>query len=126
MKILVDSSVWIDYFKGGEGSESLDQFIEENLICINKLILAEVVPLLKIRKQKKLISLLNQIRQIPIEIDWDKIIAYRILCLQNGINKVGIPDLIIVDNVIQNNVALYTLDRHFELISKYVDLFVVP
>lgn len=33
MNVLVDSSVWIDYFRGGSDS-SLDGLIEENLICI--------------------------------------------------------------------------------------------
>ncbi|HOC29958.1 MAG TPA: hypothetical protein PKH40_09780 [Treponemataceae bacterium] len=38
--------------------------------------------------------------------------------LKNGINKVGIADLIIAQNVIDADLELYTLDRHFELMSK--------
>ena len=53
MNILVDSSVWIDYFRGGKNSEILDQFIEENLICINDLILAEIIPPLNLKNQNK-------------------------------------------------------------------------
>jgi predicted nucleic acid-binding protein len=37
MKILVDSSVWIDYFRGGNDSDILNAFIDENVICINQL-----------------------------------------------------------------------------------------
>ncbi len=37
--------------------------------------------------------------------------------LKNGINKVGIPDLIIAQNVIDNNLELYTFDHHFKLMS---------
>ena len=36
MKILVDSSIWIDYFRSGIKSGKLDMCIEQNLICINE------------------------------------------------------------------------------------------
>jgi len=58
MNILVDSSVWIDYFKGGSSSVLLDRFITENLICTNDLVLAELIPVLKLRKQSHLMQLL--------------------------------------------------------------------
>jgi predicted nucleic acid-binding protein len=38
--------------------------------------------------------------------------------LKNGINKVGIPDLIIMQNAQEHSVPLFTLDRHFALMSK--------
>ena len=122
MNILVDSSVWIDYFRGGDKSEVLNQYIDENLICINQLILSELVPALKIRRQNKLITLLNEITKIPLNINWDKIINYQIICLKNGINNIGIPDLIIADNVIENDLILFTFDKHFKLISKHIDI----
>jgi hypothetical protein len=40
-KILVDSSVWIDYFNGNNPkSDILSDLIDSNAICINDLILA--------------------------------------------------------------------------------------
>lgn len=45
MSILVDSSVWVDYFRGtGLSSDHLDLLIEENLVVTNDLILAELLP----------------------------------------------------------------------------------
>ena len=61
MSILVDSSIWIEYFRSGKNSEKLDFLIDENLIVINDLILAELVPFLKVRKQQKIIKLLYNI-----------------------------------------------------------------
>ena len=122
MQILVDSSVWIDYFRGGNNSEKLDYYIDENLICTNYLILSELIPTLKIRKQYRLIKLLNEVSKISLTINWNKIIEYQTLCLQNGINKVGIPDLIIADNAIENDLVLFSLDKHFKLLSKHIDL----
>ena len=120
MKILVDSSVWIDYFRSGKNSELLDLYIDQNLICINDLILSELVPYLKINNQNKIIRLLKNITKIELNINWQNIIDYQIICIKNGINKIGIPDLIIVDNIIHNNLALFTLDKHFFLIKKHI------
>ena len=120
MNILVDSSVWIDYFRSGLNSVDLDRYIGQNLICTNDLILAELVPYLKVKKHSRVIKLLNEISNIPLNINWKKIINYQTLCIQNGINKVGVPDLIILDNVIQNNLILFTLDKHFSKINRFI------
>ena len=32
MEVLVDTSIWIDYFKGGDGSTDLGTLIDENLV----------------------------------------------------------------------------------------------
>lgn len=125
MRILVDSSIWIDYFRGGNNSDVMDSYIDENAICTNHLILSELIPNLRIRKQNKLIDLLTEVSKIPLNINWNRIIEYQTICLKNGINKVGIPDVIIVDNAIQNDLILFSMDKHFKLISEYIDLKLV-
>ena len=125
MNILVDSSIWIDYFRSGKNSELLDDYIDQNLICTNYLILSEIIPSLKIKKQSKVIKLLYNINRISLNPDWNKIIDLQTKCLKNGINKVGIPDLIILDNVLQNDLTLYTLDNHFFLIQKIVQFNII-
>lgn len=96
----------------------LDKYIDQNLICINDLILAELVPFLRVKKQTQVIKLLNDITKVPVNIDWNNIIDYQTICGQNGINKVGIPDLIILDNIIQNDLMPFSLDKHinFEIL----------
>ena len=64
MSVLVDTSVWIEYFRSGNNFEKLDFLIDENLIVINDLILAELIPFLKIKNQRKIIKLLNNINKI--------------------------------------------------------------
>jgi predicted nucleic acid-binding protein len=125
MRILVESSIWIDYFRGGNDSEVMDSYIDENVICTNHLILSELIPNLRIRKENKLIDLLTEVSKIPLNINWNLIIEFQTICLKNGINKVGIPDLIIVDNAIQNDLILFSMDKHFKLISEYIDLKLV-
>ena len=60
------------------------------------------------------------IKRIELEIDWDEIIDMQTRNLLHGINKVGIPDLIIAQNAINNNLFLFSFDKHFGLVF---DLF---
>ena len=57
MLLIVDTSVWIDFFKGGANSSELDFLIDENLVATNEVILAELVPFLKLKRQNRLIEL---------------------------------------------------------------------
>jgi len=122
MRVLVDSSVWIDYFKSGENSASLDMLIDENLIVINDIILAELVPFLRVRKQAKIISLLGVLEKLPLQIEWAEIIEFQVNCLEAGLNGLGIPDLLIAQNARQNQCGLYSLDKHFRLLSQVVQV----
>lgn len=126
-KILTDSSVWIDYLKNGQ-PDILDRLIEENLICINEIIFTELAPVLK--KQNETIALkgLQAIDRIPLNIDWDVIRKYQFMNLENGINHVGIPDLIILQQVINEKITLFSYDKHFKLMKNHLnfDLFQTP
>lgn len=117
MSVLVDTSVWIEYFRTGINSEKLDFLIDENLVVINDLILAELVPSLRIRNQRKIINLLNNIYKLELSINWDQIVDFQFKCLKNGINGIGIPDLIVVQNAKQNNCEIYSFDGHFKLMK---------
>jgi len=109
MPVLVDTSVWVSYFRNGTGSERLDFLIDENLIVINDLILAELVPFLEIRNQRKILSLLHHINKLPLNIDWDQLIEFQIKCLNSGLSGIGIPDFMIAQNAKQNDCQIYSL-----------------
>ena len=120
--VLVDSSVWIEYFKGNKSVLQLNELIDSNNLCINDLILAELLPSINHNKELDLKELLLTIEKIDIAIDWHQIISMQTINLRNGINKVGISDLIIAQNAIENNIELYTMDKHFDLMSKIHEL----
>jgi predicted nucleic acid-binding protein len=122
MSILVDTSVWIEYCRSGKNSKKLDLLIDENLIAINDLILAELVPFLKIRNQQKVINLLYDIKKLNLSIDWNQIIGFQYKCLENGLNRISIPDLIIAQNAKQNRCEIYSLDNNFRLMKDILDL----
>ena len=120
MSVLVDTSVWVNYFRSGRDSGKLDFLIDENLIVINDLILAELVPFLEIRNQRKLLRLLRHINKLPLNIDWDQLIEFQIKCLRKGVNGIGIPDLMVAQNAKQNFCEIYSLDSHFQLMKDIV------
>jgi len=74
------------------------------------------------RNQKRLIGLLREIKIYEIDIDWEDIVQMQITCIRNGVNGVGIPDLIIAQNAIQNDLSLLSTDRHFISIAEYTSL----
>jgi len=120
MNVLVDSSVWIDYFRNGENKQ-LDKLISEDLVVTNEIILTELVPVLDLQNQKEVIESLENLEIIPLAIDWMLIRKYQILNLKNGINKVGIPDLLIIQQAIEINLTLYSFDKHFSLMNQFLN-----
>jgi len=122
MSVLVDTSIWIDYFRGRNDSTQMDFLIDENFLVTNDLILTELIPFLKVRNETKIINLLYNINRLELSINWNEIIDYQFKCLKNGLNGVGIPDLIIVQNAKQNNSEIYTIDNHFLLMRNVLSL----
>ena len=125
MSIIVDTSIWVDYFRDGSHAPALEFLIDENLLVTNDLILAELVPFLKIRKQEKLISLLRKIRRFAVIPDWEQLIRFQYQCLRQGVNGIGIPDLIIAQNALYNDCRIFSLDRHFVLLGNVLGIELV-
>ncbi|TGL72414.1 PIN domain-containing protein [Leptospira jelokensis] len=119
-QVLLDSSIWIEYFRDSNAkvSSEVDKLIDIGNIFTNQLILTEIIPYLKVKKQNQLIQILESIESFEMSIDWKQIIEFQITNLKHGINKIGIPDLLILQNAIQNQCTLFSLDKHFKLMSK--------
>ena len=122
MSILVDTSIWIEYFRSGNNSEKLDFLIDENIVVINELILAELIPFLKVRNQRRVIDLLHNIKKLKLSINWAHIIDFQFKCLKIGLNGIGIPDLIVAQNAMQNGAEIYSYDNHFRRMKDILDL----
>jgi len=122
MSVLVDSSVWIAYFRNGYDFDKVDFLIDENLLLTNDLILTELTPYLRLRKQRKIIELLHSINRLDLDINWEQLSEYQYTCLKAGLNGVGIPDLIIAQNAKQNQCQVYSLDKHFKALETIINL----
>ncbi|WMJ08478.1 PIN domain-containing protein [Nitrosomonas sp. sh817] len=122
MAVLVDTSVWIDYFRSGQQSAELSYLIDENVIVTNDLILTELIPFLKLKNQMRVIELLREIKRLPMQIDWDDIIESQWQCLKSGSNGIGIPDLIIAQNAKVNHCEVFSLDKHFQMLTQVITI----
>jgi predicted nucleic acid-binding protein len=120
--ILVDSSAWIEYFKGNTHFSFINDFIHTNAICTNDSILTELIPSMIQKKENKLIELMNSIHRYKIHIDWNEIKNFQLQNLQHGNNNVPITDLIIAQNCIDNDLTIITQDKHFCLMANYLPI----
>ncbi len=116
-QILVDSSVWIDYFRGGEKSAPLDSLLDDGVVCTNELILTELIPFLLHQKQHDAALLLQGIPAHAVLVDWQELRRLEVKNLKAGINKVGIPDLMIWLSVTEGKYKLWSFDKHFKLMD---------
>ena len=122
MSVIVDTSAWVEYFRSGSNYEVVDFLIDENLVVTNDIILVELIPFLKIRRQNKLVRLLNNIKKNELIANWEQIIEFQTKCLRKGLNGIGIPDLLIAQNAKQNNAKIYSMDKHFELLKPVIKI----
>ena len=122
MKYLVDSSAWIEYFKGSHEYSFLDDLISTNVICTNDIILSELLPSIVFRKEHKLAALLSAVKNYSLTIQWQEIRDIQLLSLKNGHNNIGISDIIIAQNCMQNELRIIGHDKHFSTMATYIPL----
>lgn len=118
--ILVDTSVWVGYFRQGENAEVLEALLKLDLVCTNEIVLTELIPALKHTNKHQVLEGLLALPCLPYTVFWEGIRALQLLNLQNGINKVGIPDLMIAQHCINDGIELWSLDKHFRLMATHV------
>ena len=122
---IVDSSSWIEYFRENEKYLFLDDLIDTGKVCVNDIILAELLPSIIYRKEHRLVEILNSVKRYPLYIDWQEICAIQLLNIEHGNNHISILDIIIAQNCIQNGLKLVTHDKHFGAMAKYIPLKLV-
>jgi len=66
--ILVDSSAWIDFFKGKKEVSFVAELLLAKRVCTNDIVLTELLPSMQAKKEDNLIKLMNQISKFNIEI----------------------------------------------------------
>ena len=120
--IVIDSSAWIEYFKGNQKYYFIKELIFNNTICTNDIILTELLPSIIHKKENNLAELLNSMTKYVLSINWQEIRNIQILNLKHGNNNIGISDIIIVQNCLQNNLKLVANDKHFVAMSKYIQI----
>ena len=118
--LLVDTSVWIDFFRKKEPAYScVSRLLDESSICCMGLILAELLQGAKSEKELEVLrDFLLVFNFLPDDMTlWLKAgeLSYS---LRRAGKTVGLSDCYISVSARANNVKILTFDRHFHLIDK--------
>jgi predicted nucleic acid-binding protein len=118
MNYIIDSCVWIDYFRSKINFKEISQLLIDNLVLTNEIILSELIPAAMANKEYDFIDCLSGINIVPLNIDWDEIVEIQYQCIKTGINKLGLLDIAIAQNAKQNNMEIFSTDKLMILLSK--------
>jgi predicted nucleic acid-binding protein len=125
--ILVDTSVWIDYFNGIDSAQTdkLDTLLSSTTVIVGDLILAEVLQGFRTdrdyQKAKELLLALEPVSLCSISSAVESAENYRHLRKQGATVRKTI-DCLIATYCIRNNLPLLYVDRDFDPFSKYLEL----
>jgi len=128
--ILVDSSVWIDYFNGVQSSQTdwLDSSLGSTPIIIGDLILTEVLQGFQNEKDFKIAK--DLLLGIPFMAMVEQPIALESAMNYRYLRKKGVTvrktiDVIIGTFCIYNQITLLHCDRDFDPMVKYLGLEII-
>ena len=125
--IFVDSSVWIDYFRGiaTKETERLDALLGTEPIAIGDLVLTEVLQGFKndrdFNQAKKLLTSLVVVDMLGQEIAIQAARNFRLL-RERGITVRKTIDTLIATYCIVNDLALLHSDRDFDAFVEHLNL----
>ena len=125
--ILVDTSVWIDYFNGIDNKHTgaLDSALEEGTVAIGDLILLEILQGFKndkdYKRAKKLLGTLDQYEMFGHSMALKCAENYRAL-RKKGITIRKTTDVIIAAFCLENHLPLLFSDRDFVPFVKNLEL----
>lgn len=128
-KILVDTSAWIEFFrKKAPYYETVLELIDSSRVCCTGIVLAELIQGAKSQKELDVLKeFLHVFDFIPDSTElWEKAGELSFLLRLKG-KIAGLADCYISVVASSNNVKLFTLGKHFEIISKVtrLDLYVL-
>ena len=124
-KILIDTSVWIEYFRNRSISFStkIDELLSQNIICIPKVIIAELIQGAKSKKEVSVIEGLIEAFNIidQTEDTWINA-AYLSSKLKKEGKNIHLMDCYIAVIAEENDCKILTLDLHFKEIEPILNI----
>ena len=116
--VIVDTSVFISFFRGTEKiAEKVTELLENNKVIITGIIIAELLQGMKdLKEQKDISDILAEISILEITTDiWIKAGKLALSLRRKGIT-LPLTDVAIATLAIEHNLQIFTIDKHFEQI----------
>ena len=127
-KVLIDTSVWIDYFKSANNyiAELVDEILTNAEVYVPKSVIAELIQGAKSEKEISVIEeFVNAFHLIDQSEDtWSKAGKLSYTMKRKGITA-NLMDCYLAVIAQENNCKILTLDRHFKDIKKFLRIELV-
>jgi len=128
-RILVDTSVWVEYFRGGNPklSARLDELIEKGRICIPAIVLAELIQGAKTEPERRTVEDLKDAFTVIDQKEDTWIEAGKLSYnLRRKGKSIHLTDCYIAIIARENGCAILTGDTHFRDIGEILDIELSP
>lgn len=120
LQILVDSNIWINYFRKAEAPESLQlsRLIKEEQVCLCGVVLGEVLQGARTVEEMNLLAhLLEAVPYVnDLKEDWEKA-ALQVLTLRKKGIAVALSDCLIAAAANRARCSIFSLDEDFSKMS---------
>ncbi len=127
-KILIDTSIWIDYFQNRSSliSEKVDKILSNNEVYVPKIVIAELI---QGAKSEKEISIIEDFLDAFHIVDQKKDTWLKSGRLSYGLKKKGktihILDCYIAAIAQEHECKIFSLNRHFKEIQSIADISLI-
>lgn len=118
--VLVDTSVWIAYFRGGdrEVESNLDELIDADLIAVTPPVRLELILGCRKSQRASLMKRIDALYSLGIhDSTWELAEGFAMQLRQRGVT-LGVIDALIAAAVSEQGACLWTLDRDFDPLFK--------
>ncbi len=127
MKVLVDSSVWIDVLRNQQSphGDILRQLVTEGFAYTTGVIQAEILPFVRSSEAARVDALFSNLSLLELESQsafWRSVVHWRTQMVRSGLAGVGLPDVLIATTALETGVPLWSLDNHFARIAEKLPL----
>ena len=121
-KVLVDTSVWIEFFRSDSvAGNLLETLLSDNSVCTCGIVLFELLQGVKSDKEKTVV--MNALSGLPYkEMNvqlWQKSAELSAALKREGL-RLPLSDILIAAIALEHALSVFTLDRHFEQIPGVV------
>jgi len=128
--ILVDTSVWIDFFRGENSPErwTLHRLIQdEEEISISEIILTEILQ--GVKEEKRFLKIKNYLLELPFYepkgiVTYSEAARVFRLCREKGKTIRSTIDCIIAAICLENNLSILHKDKDYDIIQECAGLIV--
>lgn len=123
--VLIDSSVWIEYWRtaDSEVSRKVRKLIRDKEVCITAIILTEILQGARTLEEMDYIkTILAGIPRLPLDEEIFLKAAELSFNLKRTGKTINTIDSVIAAAAFLNNAEVFTLDEHFKLIQKVAPL----